>query len=511
MLDAVQASPAAGDEPLSVLGRRSPSWSGPQVPPWAIIGVAVLACGLCGRFIAEGRTKYAAVILLAAVFGPVAFFDLAAALAVWVAVLFVQDLRVLSSGPNAIGVLVALGWLGAFVARSGRFELLKGHRGVLVTTLLFCIWLTLSTAWAQDASTAASQAGSYWLSGLALLVVITTVRSSREASVVALAFVLGAAVAAVIGLAGGSLDTATNAAGQTAVSGRLTGGGGDPNLQAAAFVAAMFVCIGLMGFHRRRAVRIGLVLALALITVAFFKTESRGGLIALIVAAIAAVVLSPGRRRAVLNLFAIVATVACVVLAVSPGAFTRITDVGGGTSGRNEIWRVAWLVFEQHPVLGVGANNFSVVEPNYALDLNNATYVGYIAETPQVIPAHNSYLQMLADAGVIGLVAFLAAIIACLRAGWLAARIFDRTGRPAHAQLARACLMGSIGFLTAIFFITDGWDFRLWILLGLGPALLALARRSPAPEARPRRRRRAGRPASVRRFPAAKGLLDVGA
>jgi hypothetical protein len=29
--------------------------------------------------------------------------------------------------------------------------------------------------------------------------------------------------------------------------------------------------------------------------------------------------------------------------------------------------------------------------------------------------------------------------------------------------------------LAAIFFITDGDDWRLWLLLGMGPALLALA------------------------------------
>jgi hypothetical protein len=34
--------------------------------------------------------------------------------------------------------------------------------------------------------------------------------------------------------------------------------------------------------------------------------------------------------------------------------------------------------------------------------------------------------------------------------------------------------MGTIGMLAAIFFISDGFDWRLWILLGLGPALLAL-------------------------------------
>ncbi len=482
MASLAESHPGVEAERALSLRRDLLSWSGPQIPAWAIVLVGAGACGVFAHYLAAGKAKYAVAIVLAAVFTPVAFFNLAAALAVWGAVLYVQDLHALSQGPNALGVIVGLGWLGAFAARSGRFSILKGHRGVLFTVLLFAVWITLSTAWAQSPGTAGTQAGYYWLAAAVLLVVITTVRTSREASVVALAFVLGGVAAAAIGLASGGLST-TAATAQTTVSGRLTGGGGDPNLQAAAFVASIFVTIGLIGFYKSRGARIGLVLALALITIAFFATESRGGLIALLVAAIAAVVVSPKvQRRRILGLIVLMGVIAVVAVGGKHGALSRITDLGGGTSGRNDIWGVAAMVFKAHPILGVGASNFSIVEPNYVLELRNATYVNYIAETPLVIPAHNSYLQMLADLGVIGLVAYLGAIIACLRSYWQAVRWFDRTGRPAHAQLARACLMGTVGFLTAIFFITDGWDWRLWMLLGLGPALLTLARRtSPVP------------------------------
>jgi O-antigen ligase len=106
------------------------------------------------------------------------------------------------------------------------------------------------------------------------------------------------------------------------------------------------------------------------------------------------------------------------------------------------------------------------------------TRVGYIAETP--FPAHNTYLQLLAETGIVGLVGFVAVAIGCLRAALHAARLFERKGMPDYAHLARATLMGTTGMLSAIFFFTDGDDWRLWILLGLGPALLALAHRAPA-------------------------------
>jgi O-antigen ligase len=450
----------------------------PQIPPGAIAAVTVLAAIACGRFFADGHMKYAAALVLVTIYAPLVFFDLPTALALWTAVLFFHDIKALSVAPNSMGVLVGLGFIGALITRPRALPVLTQHRRLIIATVLFCIWMTLSAAWAQQPGLAASQAGFYWLAALAFLIVMTTVNRPRDIKIIALAFVGGAAVAAVIGLASRGLDAANaNQVGQTAINGRLTGGGGDPNLQAAGFVAAMFLAMGLMTVYRRRAARIGLIAAFALITVAFFATESRGGLLSLIVTTIAAFLLFPDQRRRFLGLVLIASAIAAIFIASNPGSFSRITDFGGGTSGRSDIWTVATKVFAQHPLAGVGLNNFEVVEPRFALLHRNVSRVTYIAEKPD--PAHNSYLQLLADTGVIGLLGFLVIVLASLRATWLAARVFERKGQRDYAHLSRAALMGTVGMLTAIFFITDGDDWRLWLLLGLGPALLAMAGRTP--------------------------------
>ena len=95
----------------------------PQVPPWVLIAVGVLGAALAGRLLASHHVKYGLAIVLVAAYGPLVFFNLAAALAVWVAILFFQDLSVLAAGPNAVGVLVALGWIGAFLGGRGRITL----------------------------------------------------------------------------------------------------------------------------------------------------------------------------------------------------------------------------------------------------------------------------------------------------------------------------------------------------------------------------------------------------
>jgi len=75
----------------------------PDVPPWLLIAAALLSAALVGRMVAGGHITYGYAIVLAACYAPLVFFNVPAALAVWVAVLFFQDLRVLSVAPNSMG------------------------------------------------------------------------------------------------------------------------------------------------------------------------------------------------------------------------------------------------------------------------------------------------------------------------------------------------------------------------------------------------------------------------
>lgn len=449
----------------------------PRVPPRLIVAGAALISIAAAHLLAGGKIKYGAALILVALYGPLVFFDFAAAFGVWVAVLFVRSIHALSIAPNTMGVLVGLGWLGAFAARAGRLRVLREHRRLIGGTILFLLWMTISIAWARNPGRGGTGAGFWWLAGLVLLVTMTAITDRREVGIVVIAFVAGAVLASIIGLVGGGLYSASTAVGATSKAGRLTGGGGDPNAQAAGFVAAMFLSMGLFSVYRHAVARLLLLVSFAIVTVAFFATQSRGGLIALAVATLASLALARGQRRRILALVALAGLIAAVAVAVQPGALGRITNFGGGTSGRDDIWRVAIKVFDAHPLLGVGANNFEVTEPHYALRIPNVTRVTYISERPD--PAHNSYLQVLVEEGIIGLVGFLLVLFACLRAAWLAARHFDRSGQRDYGDLSRAVLMGAIGTLSALFFISDGDDWRLWVLLGLGPALLSLARHGP--------------------------------
>lgn len=458
---------------------RSALWI-PPIPPVAIVGLALLIGVVTGRFFGDGRVTLAAALVLGVYYGPLAFLDLTVALAVYVSILFVQDAAALSIGPNTVGVLVFLGWIGTLVTRTARPAVLREQSRLLLALLLFALWLTLSSLWASNPGNVGAGLKTWLIAILAFILTITTLRSPRDVAVIGVAFIIGAVISVTFGTASWALSPTAESVGEvTAQGGRFTGGGGDPNVQAAGFIVAMFLCAGFWGLARRRLARLGLLLAFIIVAIGFFATQSRGGLLALAVAAVAGLVVLPGQRKRLLGLTAAAGVGLGIVAFVNPSAITRMTDIGGGSSGRSDIWQVAWTIFKRHPLNGIGLNNFEAVEPHYTLNSGTLSRVELIVDKPHLV--HNVYLQLLTETGIVGFVIFLVVIVASMRASWLAAKRFDASGHFGYGDLARAALMASIAMLAAQFFISDGDDWRLWILLALGPVLLSLARRSPAP------------------------------
>ena len=451
---------------------RPPGWV-PRIPTPAIVAAALLIAAIAGRFFADGRMMYAAAIALGLCYGSLVLVNFTLAFALYVGVLFIQDISALSVIPNSMGVLILLGWIGMFITRSARTGVLREHSRLLLVLALFTVWLSLSVLWATNAYEAENGLQTWLLAALAFVVVLTALKSPRDVTIIATAFIGGAVASVIYGIATGALSAATAEAGE---AGRFTGGGGDANVQAAGFLVAMFLCAGLWSLARSRVARLSLLVAFISVTIGFFATQSRGGFISLAFAAVTGFVLLPSQRKRLLGLAAAACVGLGVIAAANPGALVRITNFGGGTSGRSEIWTVAWKIFTDHPWVGIGLSNFQTVEPRYTLKSGAITRVELISEDPHLV--HNVYLQLLTETGVVGALIFLVVIAGCLRASWLAAHQFDAIGRVRYGDLARAVLMAEIAMLSAQFFISDGEDWRLWILLGLGPVMLSLARRT---------------------------------
>lgn len=74
-----------------------------------------------------------------------------------------------------------------------------------------------------------------------------------------------------------------------------------------------------------------------------------------------------------------------------------------GTSGRDVIWEIYWAAIERNPWFGRGIGSGTVLLPN------TETY------TKVITVAHNEYMRLLMDGGIVGLIIYISALILWVR------------------------------------------------------------------------------------------------
>ncbi|PLX28309.1 MAG: hypothetical protein C0600_09870 [Ignavibacteria bacterium] len=126
-----------------------------------------------------------------------------------------------------------------------------------------------------------------------------------------------------------------------------------------------------------------------------------------VVAALAALVVGLLRERRILLILAILGIAAVATVEPLQDRFLQLLDAGGNMSGRDVIWRGAWMLIADRPVFGFGLRTFTKVFPLFD-------------EVPDkgVGSWHNDYLQVYMDSGLVALIPFVAIIGVALYLGW---------------------------------------------------------------------------------------------
>ena len=432
---------------------------------------AALAVGLAAPIgvLAVVSPRFALAAVVSIVFVATAVADLAAGLAVFVTVTFFALIPGIGTSFVSVVKLAGAVLLLALGRKKGLPSLFLDHPLLASLAVAMGVWAFASALWAPDVAHVRGRALTLVLGVVLVFVVYGAIREPKHARWLVRGYIAGAVLSALVGL----FVTSPTATDPT----RLSGGIGDPNELALVLVPGLALAFFAIPGARSEIERWLLVLSAGAIALALFQTGSRGGLVALAAAFVAAMLFGGSRRPHVLaGLLGLTALgVAYFVLAAPSAVTARVLHfTAAGGSGRTDLWAIAQQVAQDHPIVGIGIGNFEDVEAAYASRTTNLPAVDIVVDNPHVV--HNSYLEVLAEQGIVGLVLFAAFLVGALTLGWRAVRAFTSSGDTDLELIARGVLVALVGMLAASVFLSAEYEKQLWLLLGLSIALTTLTR-----------------------------------
>ena len=313
------------------------------------------------------------------------------------------------------------------------------HPSLLISLLLFAVWIAASTLWAANPYSAAHHAftwGAYLLFFVLLHLVAARPRAMR-ASFYALATVIWILSLSCLieWLGGDALGDHVFRANLKPIFRGFSGFG-----ETMAVAAPIFGALALSVRKRRPALLCGATSLAAWLVVlqAYQRAPILGAVAGLGVLGVGLVFFKRCRPRSwqrigvLLAGLVVVAFLQLVVFAVTPGepmtALERLKTVStaeDNTKVRLLYWGVGLEMFRAHPVLGVGANNYEVAFPT-AREQFAAAHPGsaLLGMNEQLLTqyAHNEYIQILAELGIVGILIFSAFCLLLARTAWRAVR-----------------------------------------------------------------------------------------
>ena len=126
-------------------------------------------------------------------------------------------------------------------------------------------------------------------------------------------------------------------------------------------------------------------------------------------------------------------------------------------------------------IQGVGSGNFTTASIHYLLEPGKLVRDDFIVDTPKV--AHNTYLQVLAELGIVGFALFMTILLFSFVCAFKAHRVAARAGDRELDIIARATVVALTALFAAYFFVSRDYGKQLWLLLALCPVMLEIARR----------------------------------
>ena len=267
---------------------------------------------------------------------------------------------------------------------------------------------------------------------------------------------------------------------------RLSGPLADPNFYGLIMVAAIPIAIYFFLGEKRTSTRIVALFFTLTMILALINTYSRGAFIALVlILGIIAL-----ERKVSPTLLISIGIGVLLLLPILPGNFDErmksLVVLGSSSDeavqqessfrGRSSEYISGFMMFVDHPLFGVGANNYP---PNYQI---YSSRLGLDSRTEER-EAHSLYIETMAETGLTGILT-LTGLFSVLLIGLARARkkmhaSIENTSR--EQRNLTAVLMSLIAFLIASAFLHGAYIRYLWLLVALGVAGINLVKTTAVP------------------------------
>lgn len=264
---------------------------------------------------------------------------------------------------------------------------------------------------------------------------------------------------------------------------RAAGMYGNANAYAQSLIVLLPLALDRFWHEKKTFLRLTAGTAFAIIALGIVFTYSRNGFLTLVFTLGFLVVM----RRPNIMPLALTGIMALLLLQFLPATYTeRLSSLfqfssADSTSvivdqsfrGRLSENLAAIQMFQDHPLIGIGLDNYEVNYQAYSRK------IGIDPRRTARAPA-SFYLELLSEQGLLGTTLFLFFLVSVFRSMWRARKIFEVIGREDDAHVVLAFFAGLLGYMFFYISKSGSYSNAFWILLGIALSFEQVAKNSRA-------------------------------